>query len=99
MSYPLHRRFNLVRVSSMEWMLVDASLTEHDPRRIVGRVYEVDELEFDVTWSRDLGLPEHFMSPADALEALERSTVPRRRASTRPVPIPHLPPLSPGTAA
>jgi hypothetical protein len=83
--------YELRRLTSMEWVILDLSLSEHDPRRTVACIYEVDTLEFDVIWLRDLGLAGKYAAPEEVLEAVVRVGT-RRRRSQRPVPIPHVPP-------
>ena len=86
-------RFEMRRITAIEWVILDLSLPENHPQRTVACVYEIDDLEYDVVWLRDFGLAEHYMSPAEVLDDLirvsQRST---RSPSRRPIPIPHLPP-------
>ncbi|WP_084695405.1 hypothetical protein [Microbacterium trichothecenolyticum] len=94
MSTEPNPRFELRRVTSIKWLIEDLSLPESHPERVVAHVYEVDDLEYDVVWLRDLGLAEHFMCPSDVLDAvIDRVTAPRLPAARRPIPIPHLPPI------
>jgi len=95
---PLSRRngrFALHRMSSIEWIIVDTSQDRNSPHRTVACIYEVDELEYDVTWLRDLGLPTTYMSPADVLDDIRKATDRSTRIPSRkPIPIPHRPPLA-----
>ena len=75
----------------MEWVVLDLSMTENDPQRTVACIYEVDALEYDVIWLRELGLAGKYASPEEVLEAIMRAGA-RRRRSQRPVPIAHVPP-------
>jgi hypothetical protein len=87
-------RFELRRLSSFQWQIEDLSLPASHSRRVVAQVYEVDDLEYDVVWLRDLGLAEHFMSPSDALQAvIDVYSTRRRSTAQRPIPIPHVPPI------
>lgn len=87
-------RFELRRTTHLEWEILDLSLPEHDPRRLAARIYEVDDLEYDVLWLRDVNLPTTYMSPHDALRDVRRVTLAPRPGPHRPVEIPHLPPLT-----
>ena len=86
----VNSRFALQQLTSIEWIVVDESCTPNDPQRTVACIYEVDTLEYDVIWLRDLGLATKFMSPLDVIDEIvrttQRSTV---AASRKPVPIPH----------
>jgi hypothetical protein len=86
-------RFEMRKVTAIEWVILDHSVPRDHPQHTVGCVYEIDDLEYDVVWLRDFGLAEHYMSPAEVLDDLirvsQRST---RSPSRRPVPIPHRPP-------
>lgn len=86
-------RFELRRLTSIEWVILDASLPENDPRRTVACIYEVDTLEYDVIWLRDLGLRNQYASPSEVVECVVAASIaPLRHRSQRPVPIPHVPP-------
>ncbi|WP_350353261.1 hypothetical protein ABS642_10310 [Microbacterium sp. A8/3-1] len=63
----------------------------NDPRRTVGCIYQVDEYEVEVMWMRDIPAATRFMSPIDVLEDVRQ--LESRSRSTRPIPIPHQPPL------
>ncbi|MFB7884070.1 hypothetical protein [Microbacterium sp. NPDC056057] len=87
-------RFRMRRVTSIKWLIEDLSLPEMHEARVVAHVYEVDDLEYDVVWLRDLGLAEHWMAPSEVLNAvIDKVSRPPRPAARRPVPIPHLPPI------
>ena len=84
-------RFELRKVAEREWLILDHRYGAEDPRRTVGCVYEVDEYEVEVMWMRRIPLASRYMSPIDALEEVRRME--SRSRATRPVPIPHRPPL------
>jgi hypothetical protein len=63
----------------------------NDPRRTIGCVYEVDEYEVEVMWMRALPVAMRYMSPTEVLEDVRQ--LHDRGRSTRPITIPHLPPL------
>lgn len=84
-------RFELRRLTRMEWVIIDGTLSENDPDRTVACIYEVDELEYDAIWLRELDLARTYASPQEVLAAVIRASGGRRR-SQRPVPIAHVPP-------
>lgn len=85
-------RFELRKITDAEWVLLDHRYDQNDSRRTVACVYQVDAVEVEVVWLRDLPLATSYMSAIDALEDLQRFHSPRRAG--RPIPIPHLPPLA-----
>ena len=84
-------RFELRKVAEYEWLILDHRYEVNDPRRTVGCVYQVDEYEVEVMWMREIPAPTRYMAPIDALEEVRRFE--SRSRSTRPIAIPHLPPL------
>lgn len=84
-------RYTLRRINTMEWVVNDLRYEEHDPRHVVASVYRLEETEVEVVWVRELPLASRYSSPLDVLEAVERMQSVSR--ATRPVTIPHLPPL------
>ncbi|KJL26514.1 hypothetical protein RN51_00156 [Microbacterium oxydans] len=84
-------RFELRKVAETEWLILDHKYEANDPRRTVGCVYEVDQNEVEVMWMRTLPVATRYMSPTDALTDVRR--VHEKTRSTRPITIPHLPPL------
>jgi hypothetical protein len=95
MSHTTNSRFELRRLTGIEWIILDTALPENHPHRTVACVYEVDDLEYDVVWLRDLNLRAQYASPEEVLqEVIRTSDVPSRSRSARPVEIPHLSPLA-----
>jgi len=95
MSPTANSRFELRRLTGIEWIIIDTTLPENHPYRTVACVYEVDDLEYDVVWLRDLDLRAQYSSPEEVLEDVVRAhDVVSRSRSTRPIEIPHLPPLA-----
>ena len=84
-------RFELRKVAEYEWLILDHRYEVNDPRRTVGCVYKVDEYEVEVMWMREIPAATRFIEPIDALEEVRRFE--ERDRSTRPITIPHLPPL------
>lgn len=84
-------RYSLRRLTSSEWVVNDLRYEPDDPRHVVACVYELAETEVEVVWLRELPLASSYSSPFDVLEDVERMQDVSR--ATRPVAIPHLPPL------
>lgn len=91
MSGLLDARFELRAINEYEWLILDHRYEVNDPRRTLGHVYKVDEYEVEVTWKKEIAAATRYMSPADALDEVRR--IHERPRSTRPIAIPHLPPL------
>ena len=85
-------RFELRKITDTEWRILDHRYAQDDSRRTVACVYQVDAVEVEVVWLRDLPLASSYMSAADVLEDVQRFHAPRRAG--RPILIPHLPPLA-----
>lgn len=84
-------RYVLRRITSSEWVINDLRFGSDDPRHVVACVYELDQTEVEVVWLRDLPLANRYTNPFEVLEEVERMQGVSR--ATRPVAIPHLPPL------
>ncbi|MDZ4045581.1 MAG: hypothetical protein U1E32_07355 [Rhodoglobus sp.] len=86
-------RFELRKVAEKDWLILDHKYEADDPRRTVGCVYEVDPYEVEVMWMRTLPVATRYMSPVEALDDVRR--LHEQSRSTRPITIPHHPPLLP----
>lgn len=84
-------RFALSRITTSEWAVNDLRYRADDPRHVVACVYEVAETEVEVVWLRELPLSSRYGTAFEVLADVERLQELSR--ATRPVPIPHLPPL------
>ena len=84
-------RYVLNRITPSEWVINDRRYTENDPRYVVACVYEYAETEVEVVWLRDLPLAIRYSTAYDVLEDVSR--VQDSSRATRPIAIPHLPPL------
>lgn len=84
-------RYVLRRITSSEWVINDLRFGPDDTRHVVACVYELDPTEVEVVWLRDLPLAIRYTTPFEVLEEVERLQGVSR--ATRPVAIPHLPPL------
>lgn len=84
-------RYVLRRITPSEWVINDLKFGADDPRQVVACVYELDQTEVEVVWLRDLPLAIRYSSPFEVLEEVERLQGASR--ATRPIAIPHLPPL------
>ncbi|MEU4016810.1 hypothetical protein AB0E56_16220 [Microbacterium sp. NPDC028030] len=91
MEHDPDRRFALVEVSANDWAIHDLHYSENDHRRVVCTIFEDAPTEVEVLWRRDLPLALRYSSPEDVLEAVRRFQDASR--ATRPIPIPHLPPV------
>jgi len=85
-------RFELRKITDTEWLILDHRYASNDSRQTVACVYQVDAVEVEVLWLRDLPLANCYMSAMDVLEDVQRFHAPRR--ADRPIPIPHRPPLA-----
>lgn len=85
-------RFELRKITETEWLILDHRYDSNDSRRTVACVYQLDAVEVEVLWLRDLPLAMSYMSAADVLEDVQRFHAPAR--DRRPIPIPHRPPLA-----
>lgn len=83
-------RYVLNRVTPSEWVINDLRYGTDDPRHVVACVYEYAETEVEVVWLRDLPLAVRYSNAYEVLEEVARVQPSR---ATRPIAIPHLPPL------
>lgn len=83
-------RFELRKVTEMEWLILDHKYAAHDARQTVACVYQVDTVEVDVLWMRDLPLASSYMSADDVFGDLLRFHA-TRNGETAPIAIPSLP--------
>lgn len=84
-------RFVLNRITPSEWVINDLRYPPNDPRHVVACVYELADTEVEVTWLRDLPLAIRYGTAFEVLEEVERMQGASR--ATRPIAIPHRPPL------
>lgn len=84
-------RYVLNRITPSEWVINDRRYPENDPRHLVACVYEYAETEVEVVWLRDLPLAIRYSDAYQVLEDVSRMQDSTR--ATRPIAIPHLPPL------
>lgn len=82
------RRFSVAPASPIERVVFDQDLPPGHPSRVLARVWQVDEDEYEVTWMRDLALRRTYGSVDEVLDDLER-TASRR---DKPLRIAHRPP-------
>jgi hypothetical protein len=81
----------LTRITPSEWVINDLRYAANDPRHVVACVYEYAETEVEVVWLRDLPLAVRYANAHEVLSEVARVQDPSR--ATRPIVIPHLPPL------
>lgn len=84
-------RYVLHRVTPSEWVINDRRYSDDDPRHVVASVYEYADTEVEVVWRRDLPLSARYATAQEVLHEVARIQDPSR--ATRPIAIPHLPPL------
>ncbi len=84
-------RYVLKRITPSEWVINDLRYAADDPRHVVACVYEYAETEVEVVWLRDLPLAVRYANAYEVLSEVARVQDPSR--ATRPIVIPHLPPL------
>ncbi|MCI1019999.1 hypothetical protein HWD99_15320 [Microbacterium sp. C5A9] len=84
-------RYVLNRITPSEWVINDLRYAADDPRHVVACVYEYAETEVEVVWLRDLPLAVRYANAFEVLAEVARVQDPSR--ATRPIVIPHLPPL------
>lgn len=61
-------RFELKRVTTSEWLVLDVKYPPGDLCRTVACVYETGPADVDVTWLRDLPLASRYRSVRDVLD-------------------------------
>lgn len=85
-------QFTAIRVTETDWIVQDSRFPIDDSRHVVGYI-EATEHFFRVTWVLPLPLPSEYLRVEDVIDDLARRQEARASGgSTRPVPIPHLPP-------
>jgi len=84
-------RFALRRTAEQTWIIVHARAPEVDLRPLAHITVDDDDVA-EVIWTAPLPLPVIYATPHDALESLE-AWERGRGGSTKPIPIPHFPPL------
>ncbi|WP_314423467.1 hypothetical protein [uncultured Microbacterium sp.] len=84
-------RYVLKRITPSEWVINDLRYAADDPRHVVACVYEYAETEVEVVWLRDLPLAVRYANAREVLDEVAR--VQDSSRATRPIAIPHLPPL------
>lgn len=84
---------DLHRIDAEHWIVEDLALRHTDPRRVIAYVHETENDEVEVVWLRgDIPLPTRYREAADVIGELGRWWN-RKTGMTRPIEIPHLPPL------
>lgn len=86
-------RFELRKATDSEWLVLDHKYMADDSRQTVACVYQVDAVEADVVWMRDLPLANCYMSADDVLADVRRFYATPDR-TTSPIAIPHRPPFA-----
>ncbi|MEV5069446.1 hypothetical protein MRBLMI12_001020 [Microbacterium sp. LMI12-1-1.1] len=76
------------------WIIRDAHVPTTDARSVVACVSEAAWDGVDVLWLHPVGLPTHYRTADAVLRDLIRHGR-RSSGTTRPIPIPHRPPVKP----
>lgn len=87
---PSATRFKLRAVDEHAWLICEVSQDDH-PGRTVAHLTLTDDDNVEVVWSHSIPLPASYASARDALEHLVTWSA-RHIGSTKPIPIPHIPP-------
>jgi len=88
------RQFDLQRVDQSTWIIRDTGVSASDARSVVACITDTPLEGVDVLWLHPLGLPTHYATASAVMSDLIRHAR-RSSGTTRPVPIPHLPPAHP----
>ena len=91
---PAGRQYDLQRVDQSTWIIRDAHVPTTDARSVVACVSEAPLDGVDVLWLHPVGLPTHYRTADAVLRDLIRHGR-RSSGTTRPIPIPHRPPVKP----
>lgn len=91
---PTGRQYDLQRVDQSTWIIRDAHVPTTDARSVVACVSEAAWDGVDVLWLHPVGLPTHYRTADAVLRDLIRHGR-RSSGTTRPIPIPHRPPVKP----
>lgn len=87
-------QFQLHPLNDTQWLIHDTEYCSTDPQYAVAFI-ERDENDLaTVVWLRDTPLPAHYATPDDALTDL-RLFASQTERFTRPIEIPHIPPMAP----
>lgn len=79
-------RFELKKVTTSEWLILDSKYASGDLRRTIACIYEMSPVEVEVMWLRNIPLARCYNSAFDALEDVHRFYAPRRRIREAPIP-------------
>jgi hypothetical protein len=91
---PTGRQYDLQRVDQSTWIIRDAHVPTTDARSVVACVSEAPLEGVDVLWLHPVGLPTRYGTAEAVLRDLIRHGR-RSTGTTRPIPIPHRPPMRP----
>lgn len=86
--------FELFRHDQSTWIIRAAGLPETDPRHIVAVITDAHAEGVHVVWAQPSERPTRYFTPDAVLQDLTGEAAAPRSGSTRPVPIPHLPPIT-----
>jgi hypothetical protein len=84
-------RLELVRTGPCEWMIVEAGNADGVTRSIADVLDDEDDVV--VSWQGEVPLPTRYRTAEEALDDIMR-WLDRTHGGTRPIPIPHFPPVA-----
>lgn len=87
---PSATHFELRKVDERAWLICEVGEDDLAPRA-AGHLTMTDDDNVEVVWSHRIPLPASYASAADALEHVKTWSA-RHAGSTKPIPIPHIPP-------
>lgn len=85
--------FELFRHDQSTWVIRAARLPETDPRHIVAVITDAHAEGVRVVWAQPTSRPTRYFTAEAVLQDLTRPIGPKS-GRTRPVPIPHVPPIT-----
>ncbi len=86
-------RLQLHRVDAENWVVQDHAVASSDPRHVVACVHQTEDDDVEVVWvHREIPLPRRYRDAIDVLDDLARWRA-GQTGMTRPIEIPHLPPI------
>jgi hypothetical protein len=83
--------YELFRHDQATWIIRATALPESDPRHIVAVITDAHAEGVHVAWAHPTSRPTRYFTADAVLQDLAQGSRPQS-GSTRPVPIPHLPP-------
>ncbi|MET0734257.1 MAG: hypothetical protein ABWY55_01230 [Microbacterium sp.] len=86
--------YTLVRVDQIDWVVQDRRFRLDDARHVVASAHATEDDAIDVVWIQPIPLPTRYARIDDLLDDLGRWWSMQSGRTTRPIPVPHVPPLT-----